>query len=62
MNAKARDYKNGWSTFMEKTRSFYHLNVRNARGDLVDKVRTQDYWDALAYWKSFNAIAKAGGN
>jgi len=36
------------------------VKLYNAAGNLTDKVRTDDYKNALAYWKTFNLIAKNG--
>jgi hypothetical protein len=59
MQPKAKVYGNDWSTYMEKAGSLWCVIVRNARGDVHDKVRCDDYRSALTYWKAFNAIAKA---
>ena len=55
---KARIYRNGWSASIDKAGSMYVIFVRNSRGDVHDKMRCDDYSDALAYYKSFCAIAK----
>lgn len=59
MKPKAKVYSNDWSTYMEQSGWLYVVYVRNARGDVHDKVRCDDYRSALDYWKAFNAIAKA---
>lgn len=56
---KAKEYRNGWSTVLDKSGYLYTVIVRNARGDVYDKIRCDDYRDAMDYWRSFNAIAKA---
>ena len=55
---KVKECGNGWSTMMEKANGWYMVNVRNARGDVHDKVRCDDYRMACEYWRAFNAIAK----
>ena len=55
---KIKVYKNDWSVYMEQTGWLYTVLVRDANGEIYDKMRCDDYSDALAYWKSFNAIAK----
>ena len=56
---KTKLYRNGWSTMMEKAGYLYVVIVRNARGDIHDKMRCDDYRSAMDYWRAFNAIAKA---
>lgn len=60
MQTKSKVYSNGWETYMEKSSAWYLVNVRNAIGDVHDKVRCDDYRTALDYWKAFNAIARNG--
>jgi hypothetical protein len=46
---------------LEKTASHdapYTVLVRDARGELHDRIRCDDYRAALHYWLAFNAIAK----
>lgn len=59
MKPKAKAYRNGWSVTLDKAGAFYVAIVRNGRGDVHDKMRCDDYRDALDYWRAFNAIAKA---
>lgn len=56
---KTKSYRNGWSTMMEKGGALYIVLVRNARGDIHDKMRCDDYRTACEYYRAFNAIAKA---
>jgi len=56
---KTKTYRNGWSTMMNKGAYVYEVNVRNARGDIHDKMRCDDYRTACDYYRAFNAIAKA---
>lgn len=44
---------------MDKAGAMYVVIVRNARGDVHDKMRCDDYRGALEYYRAFNAIAKA---
>lgn len=60
MTPKAKEYRNGWSTYMGQAGWLYEVFVRNARGDIHDKIRCDDYRSAMDYWKVFNAIAKTG--
>jgi hypothetical protein len=60
MQMKLKTYRNDWSAMLEKSGAWYCVNVRNAAGDIHDKVRCDDYRMALDYWRAFNAIAKAG--
>ena len=55
---KSKEYKNGWSVVMDKGAALYSVIVRNSSGNVHDKIRCDDYRNAMDYWKSFNAIAK----
>lgn len=57
---RSKEYRNGWSTVMYKTGALYVVIVQNARGDVHDKVRCDDYRDACSYYRAFNAIASNG--
>jgi len=56
------EQKNGWYTYFERLHpsGLWMVTLYNAAGNLTDKVRTDDYKNALAYWKTFNLIAKNG--
>lgn len=56
---RVKEYRNGWYVIMDRDSTLYRVVVRNAAGDLHDKVRCDAYRDALEYWRAFNAIAKA---
>jgi len=43
---------------MDKGNALYSVIVRNAHGDVHDKMRCDDYRDALDYYRSFKAIAR----
>jgi hypothetical protein len=58
MKPRVKIYKNGWETMLEKSGLWYSANVRNAAGEIHDKVRCDDYRAALEYFRAFNAIAK----
>ena len=57
---KTKLYKSGaFVTFERLTPSgMYAVLLRSPSGDVFDKVRCDDYQDALAYMRSFCAIAK----
>lgn len=55
---KAKTYRSGWSTHMDKAGAMYVVIVRNASGEVHDKVRCDTYSDASGYYRAFNAIAK----
>ena len=61
MRPKYKLYRNGWFTVMEKNGPLYSAIVRNARGDVHDKVRCDDYRMALDYYRAFSRIAKTAG-
>lgn len=57
---KFKHHQNGWSTAFEQQ---YHngmitVTLRSSSGEIYDKVRCDDYWNALDYFRAFNAIAK----
>ena len=56
---RVKIYKNGWSASLDKAGPLYVAMVRNARGDVHDKMRCDDYRDACDYYRAFSAIAKA---
>lgn len=58
MKTKCQTYLNGWCVIMDKGNALYSVIVRNARGDVHDKMRCDDYRDALDYYRSFKAIAR----
>lgn len=57
---KIKQFNNGAYTTFERTApsGLYMVQVRSASGNLIDKVRCDDYREALSYLRSFNAIAK----
>jgi hypothetical protein len=57
---KFKNHANGWSTTFEQQ---YHsglitVTLRSSSGEIYDKVRCDDYRNALKYFSAFNAIAK----
>ena len=58
MKTKIQTYRNGWCVIMDKGNALYSVIVRNAHGDVHDKMRCDDYRDALDYYRSFKAIAR----
>lgn len=61
MQTKTKTYRNGWIAMLEKSGMWYCAVVRNARGDVHDKVRCDDYRMALDYYRVFSRIAKTAG-
>lgn len=57
---KIKQFSNGACTMFERTTpsGMYIVQIRKPSGELMDKVRCDDYRNALAYLRSFNAIAK----
>jgi len=56
---KITEQKNGNYTTFERTfPSGYYLVKLYQRGELTDKIMSDDYKDARAYLASFNKIAK----
>jgi hypothetical protein len=60
MKDRAKTFRNGWSVALTADDNgwMYTAVVRNARGDVHDKVRCDDYRNALTYYKAFSAIAQ----
>ena len=57
---RCKEYKNGWSAYFNPLpNGWYETYVRNARGDIHDKHRLDNYRDAMEYYKCFSLIAKA---
>lgn len=61
MQTRMKLYSNGWHAMLEKSGVWYSAIVRNARGDVHDKVRCDDYRMALDYYRAFSRIAKTAG-
>lgn len=49
----------GGTVIFEKDNGWFRVTLRDTAGNLLDKVRCDNYRDALAYRRSFVAIAKA---
>lgn len=59
MKTQIKEYRNGWSAMLERLpNGMYWAHVRTASGNLHDKVRCDDRRNALAYFRSFCAIAR----
>jgi hypothetical protein len=52
--------KNGTYTVMSKSfpSGMYEVKLYGSNGELIEKVRTDDYRDACDYRRSFNKIAR----
>lgn len=53
-------FPNGNSVHFDRANGWYHVNARRWNGELIDKIRCDDYRDALAYRRAFCAIASKG--
>ena len=59
VKSKLNVYRNGWLAMMEpQSQGMYLVLVRSANGDVYDKVRCDDYRNALDSFRAFNRIAK----
>lgn len=55
-----KEYPNGWSVYFDKLRNgWYETYVRDAYGNMHDKMRCDTYAGAREYYRAFQAIAKA---
>lgn len=55
-------YRNDWSLFADAPTypgGMYSVTLRNAAGNVHDKVRCDTAADARTYWRTFDAIARA---
>ena len=63
MKSKAYVAKSGACVIFEQlttgAQKWYSVVMRNASGELLDKVRCDTYADACAYCRSFRAIIRA---
>ena len=55
---RSYNFSSGALVIFEKARGWYGVRLYSSNGTLQDKIRTDDYRDALAYLRSFRAIAK----
>ncbi len=54
-----KEYSNGWSVYFDKLRNgWYETYVRDASGEMYDKMRCDTYAGAREYYRAFRAIAK----
>ena len=59
VHSKLKVYRNDWLVMMEpQNNGMYLVMVRAANGEVYDKVRCDDYRNALDYFRAFNRIAK----
>ena len=56
--SSCKEFKTGWSVSFDRIGSWYHTIVRNARGDIHDKMRCDDYRTAREYYRAFCGIAR----
>ena len=56
---KATEYANGWSATLDKSGALFVAIVRNAAGDVHDKMRCDNYRTAREYFAAFKRVAKA---
>ena len=58
---KTATYKNGWSVYMGEPNGMAGLRLvtlRDANGDIRDKMRCDTYRGALEYYAAFKRVAK----
>ncbi len=53
-----KTFQNGASVHFERAGQWWCVNCRKWNGEIIDKVRCDNYRDALAYRRSFCAIAR----
>lgn len=56
---RCKTYKNGWTAYFNPLpNGWYETYVRNASGDIHDRVRCDTYRAAMEYYKCFWMTAK----
>lgn len=58
MTDKVTILRNGWTVFFGKCNGWYEVLIRDARGEVHDNIRCDDYRNAQAYRRLFIARAK----
>jgi len=58
MKARITEYNNGAFAMLEKVGQWYIALCRDSAGELIDKVRCDDYRMALDYYAAFKRVAK----
>ena len=58
MKPKLTQYKSGAFAMLERANGWYCVICRNGGGELIDKVRCDDYRMALDYYRAFKLMAK----
>jgi hypothetical protein len=58
MSDKVTILRNGWTVFFGKSNGWYEVLMRDARGEVHDNIRCDDYRNAQAYRRLFIARAK----
>jgi len=59
MKDKITVYKSGALAFMRRCGIGYETFARNPAGEIVEKMRCDDYRMALEYYRAFKRIAKS---
>ena len=59
MKPKIKLFKTGTYTTMDKSGFWYQILARNPSGEVIDKIRCDDYREALGYYRAFCALSKA---
>lgn len=56
---RCKEFKNGWTAFFSPLpNGWFETYIRDARGDLHDRIRCDTRRDAMDYYKAFQSIAK----
>lgn len=59
MKPRIKTFKNGASAYLGPCGIGYETFARNPRGDLIDRMRCDDYRMALDFYRAFQALARA---
>lgn len=59
MKPRIKLFKNGASAYFGRCSIGYETFARNSRGDVIDKMRCDDYRMALDFYRAFQALARA---
>lgn len=58
MKTRIKTFKNGAMAYLGACGIGYETFARNPRGDIIDKMRCDDYRVACEYFRAFQALAK----
>jgi hypothetical protein len=55
---RIKNFNNGAYAIFEKMGAWFHVIARGADGNVIDRIRCDNYREALQYWRAFKLLAK----